>query len=119
MPVRVFVALVLAVAPALAADEVPRLDMKPGCRTAADSAATVKRDYDSCLKSEESARDKLKASWKKFPAEDRSRCTGMTKMGGPPSYVELLTCLEMARDARQIRKNAPAPLERPTRSLSR
>lgn len=116
MPARILVAVFFAAAPAFAADGVPQLDMKPGCRAAADSAASIKRDFDSCLKSEEGARDKLKAAWKEFPAEDRTRCTGMTKTGGPPSYVELLTCVEMARDARQIRQTAPPPLERPARS---
>ena len=26
-------------------------------------------------------------------------------MGGPPSYIEVLTCLELARDARKLPKD--------------
>lgn len=115
MLARLVFALLSASVVAAAADTVPELDIRPGCRAAAESASSIKRDFDACVKSEEAARDKLKAGWNDFPAADRTRCIGMTRMGGPPSYVEVLTCVEMARDARQIRQNAPAPLDRPTR----
>jgi hypothetical protein len=32
----------------------------------------------------------------------------MVNTGGPPSYVELLACLEIMRDVREIHKNEAA-----------
>lgn len=118
---RIRGALVLAglmlnsVSSAWALEAFPNLDMRPGCRAAVNAGVGLGRDMDSCLRSEEAARDKLKEGWKNFLAEDRRSCTGMTQMGGPPSYVEVLTCVEMARDVREIRKNQPDPLGPPKR----
>jgi hypothetical protein len=95
---------------AWALEKFPNLDMRPGCRAAVNAGVGLGRDMDSCLRSEEAARDKLKEGWKNFLPGDRRSCTGMTQMGGPPSYVEVLTCVEMARDVREIRKNQPDPL---------
>ena len=36
-----------------------------------------------------------------FPAEQQ-RCTRLTTLGGSPSYVEMLTCLEMAQAAKKL-----------------
>jgi hypothetical protein len=115
MLARVLVALLLGVTAAQAADGVPKLDMRPGCRAAVQAGAVVNRDLNTCLRSENAALDKLKEGWKNFVAEDRTRCINLTQMGGPPSYVEVLTCVEMARDARQIRASEPKPIERPSR----
>jgi hypothetical protein len=89
--------------PRFAAD-VPRLDVASACRAAADLG--VKHDADRCLKSENDARDQLKAQWADFPAADRSLCTQTATMGGTASYVELITCLELKRDVAK----APADL---------
>jgi len=32
----------------------------------------------------------------------RTRCVSLTGLGGSPSYVELLTCLEMAKAANDL-----------------
>jgi hypothetical protein len=39
----------------------------------------------------------------KYAAADKSECIGMVTTGGPASYVELLSCVEILRDARNIR----------------
>jgi hypothetical protein len=49
---------------------------------------------DTCLQKEEAARDQLGKSWASFPARDKTECTAAATIG-PPSYVDLLTCLEM------------------------
>ncbi len=90
-------ALLIFTAIALAAD-VPRLDVANACRAAAGADLGVKYDADRCLKSENDARDQLKAQWADFPAADRSLCTQTATMGGTASYVELITCLELKRD---------------------
>jgi hypothetical protein len=53
------------------------------------------------------AQDSLKQSWTKYPATDKTICTGMTTTGGPASYVELLSCLEILRDAKSIEATDP------------
>ena len=66
------------------------------------------RDSTACQQKEENARSNLKNDWSQYSAQDRSRCSGFVTTGGPPSYVELLTCLEMAKQAKELsRKKAP------------
>ena len=51
---------------------------------------------------EESARKQLEAEWTKFSAASRSSCAAMASGSGIQSYVELLECLEMERDAAKM-----------------
>jgi hypothetical protein len=83
-------------------DSVPTFDVGPSCRGGATSGASLRNDVDGCIREEHAARDKLRGAWNDFPAADRARCASMTTTGGPPSYIELITCLELARDARKI-----------------
>ena len=89
----------------IAVAQVPQFDPGPGCRAGADSGASVRKDVDSCIKSERAARDQLVRQCDAFAATDRARCASQTQAGGPPSYIEVLTCLEMARDARTLPKD--------------
>jgi hypothetical protein len=98
-------ALLIFSAVAFAAD-VPRLDVAGACRAAAGADIGIKYDAERCLKSENDARDQLRAQWTNFPATDRSLCTQTATMGGTASYVELITCLELKRDVAK----APADL---------
>ena len=41
-----------------------------------------------------------------FLADERRHCVAEATMGGESSYTDLLTCLEMARDVRQLRSEA-------------
>ena len=90
---------------ARAGDGVPRFDVTPGCRAGTQSGINARANMESCIESENAARDKLVKEWSQFVAADRVRCVDETNMGGPPSYVEVLTCLEMARDARALRRD--------------
>jgi hypothetical protein len=45
----------------------------------------------------------LSFDWSKYIPSDKSDCIGMVTTGGPASYVELLSCVEILRDARNIR----------------
>ncbi len=90
---------------AAAAQEPPRFDAMPGCRAGANSGVTPRPDLDACVRSEHEARDALARQWPEFAAADKSRCVEKTHMGGPPSYIEVLTCLELARDARKLPKD--------------
>jgi hypothetical protein len=81
---------------------VPSLEFAAGCRnTAAGNVATL----DSCMRDEERARQKLATEWDGFPHADRTECTALAKMGSVlQSNVELITCLEMAKQARALPK---------------
>lgn len=101
-----------------AVEGVPNLNVEPSCRAAADSAAmgTIGggnvRDLASCMRDENEARDQLAKEWSQFLPGERERCTSETKTGGSPSYVELLVCLEMIRDAKNP-SGAAAPTPAP------
>jgi hypothetical protein len=90
---------------AAAAQEPPRFDAAPGCRAGANTGVAPRSNIDACLRSEHDARDAIARQWGEFAAADKSRCVEKTHMGGPPSYIEVLTCLELARDARKLPKD--------------
>jgi hypothetical protein len=90
---------------AATAQEAPKFDARPGCQAGARSGLTATPDAEACLRTEMKARDDLNAQWKDFVAADKQRCVAKTHMGGPPSYVEVLTCLELARDVRKMPKD--------------
>jgi hypothetical protein len=86
---------------------VPAFDLKKSCKTTEDTALSLGRSVESCISSEEAARDQLENRWAEFPGTKRAECVGVSKIGGAPSYIEVLTCLEMAQDLERIR-SAPA-----------
>ena len=102
-PVRLFGPLVVAtllVHPSLA-DTVPRYDVTSTCRKAvALTGGPEGRSVDSCVAGEEAARKDLDKQWAKLPTGERTQCIGTVAVGGSPSYVELLNCMEMMRDSR-------------------
>jgi hypothetical protein len=97
-PTPLMFLLPLAIA---ASDAVPRFNIEPSCKGGLDSPGLNER-YSRCISEENGARQQLESSWSSWPAGDRSQCTDTAKMGAP-SYVELLTCLQMARDAAKLK----------------
>jgi len=81
----------------LAADNVPELKYEQSCRSATRAAAMPDRNEDSCLQDERAAKQKLSEEWKDFTPAQRSHCVQLSHSGGYPSYVELLTCMEMSK----------------------
>jgi hypothetical protein len=86
----------------LASDQMPKLDTGAGCRASAAAATVLNRNEGTCLKDEQDARAKLDQQWAQFTAADQTRCVSLSRLGGSPSYVELLTCLEMAAAAKKL-----------------
>jgi hypothetical protein len=82
-------------------DAVPRYNIEPTCKGGLGSPGLNER-YSSCIAEENAARQKLEASWASWPVGDRSVCSETARMGAA-SYVELLTCLEMAREAKKLK----------------
>jgi hypothetical protein len=100
--------LLLALPAAIArADSPPKLDVAPSCEAAARGAISAGRDKDACLNDEQTAESVLAQNWSKYNAADKTQCVGNVKTGGPASYVELLSCLEIMRDAKTIRAGEP------------
>jgi hypothetical protein len=84
--------LVIAVA-----DRVPNFDIARSCKLdiAATAGLSVDQSMKSCVRDEQKARQQLARQWSKFPVPRRASCTGQESIGGTPSYVSLLTCLQM------------------------
>src|SRR5215467_4770447 len=89
------------------ADSPPKLDVAPSCNAAARGAISAGRDKEACMSDERTAQDALAQNWSKYNAADKTQCIGNVKTGGPASYVELLSCLEIMRDAKAVREGEP------------
>ena len=85
------------------ADSVPVFDVKKSCQGRDVEAVFAGRTSNTCIRSEEAARDQLKKSWGEFSAKDKVGCVATAKIGGSPSYIELITCLEINRDLDKLR----------------
>ena len=99
----VAISLGLPIAIALA-DSPPKLNVNPSCDAAARGAVTAGRNKEACLADERTAEDALAKNWSKYNVADKTQCIGNVRTGGPPSYVELLSCLEIMRDSKAIRQ---------------
>lgn len=86
----------------VAADGVPTLKVETSCKAAGIEGMQTGRTTDSCLNDEKAAREDLVKSWSSFSGDDKTHCLSLVSTGGGPSYVELLSCLEMSRDAKKI-----------------
>ena len=85
-----------------AAQEVPTLDVGTLCRAQAKAAKAL---ADTCLADEKRAREDLVRQWTQFSPDSRERCSGIAKsIAGAQSYVELLTCLQIAKDVKSLPK---------------
>jgi hypothetical protein len=80
--------------------------MESGCRAAAKMGDSLSLDSSlrQCLADEKSARAELEKQWSQFSPALRQRCVDTTETGGNPSYVEVLVCLQMGRDAAQMER---------------
>ena len=90
---------------AAVADEVPKFDVRKSCR--ADVQAYPGGDTaDGCLADEQKAMDQLVSQWTQFGPESRTKCTEMVNdIAGTQSYVELLTCLQIAKAVKTLPKD--------------
>ena len=84
---------------------VPYLDIKGSCSDAQKFSSGVDKNIalKSCLQDEMSAKAELGKKWSTFKGKDKSNCVEQSRYPSP-SYVEVLTCLEMSSDAM---RNAP------------
>jgi hypothetical protein len=92
--------------PIIAADGFPEFKVD-SCRQAEESGS-ASRNAQACFQDEQKAKDTLKQNWTTYDSSQKSHCQRLLKAGGMPSYVELLTCVEM--------KSAPTT---PTRATTK
>jgi hypothetical protein len=78
------------------ASHVPTIDVNRSCRGAESAALPADRAsaYQRCVRDERTAREQLSTIWSRIPIGSRQLCTDVST-GFSPSYVELLSCLEM------------------------
>ena len=86
-------------------DTVPKLNYEPTCRAVVNVGESLDARFPRCMKEEENARKQLETEWSKFSVTSRSSCAAMASGSGIQSYVELLECLVMERDAAKMEEN--------------
>jgi hypothetical protein len=87
------------------ADEVPTFDIRKNCKVDVQ-AYQGGGNPAGCMTDEQNARTALVSQWTQFEPESRARCTKMVgDIAGTQSYVELLTCLQMAKDVKSLPKD--------------
>jgi hypothetical protein len=83
---------------------VPKLNVEQSCREAqAFGGGDNKLAYKGCMQDENDAFSQLQKNWSRYKPENRSNCLaqGISPM---PSYVEILTCIEMYDSAGLLNK---------------
>jgi|RhiMetdeSRZDD1v2_1073273.scaffolds.fasta_scaffold297235_3 hypothetical protein len=85
-------------------EQVPALNVAASCKAATAIAIADAQSYDACMKDETSAREQLAQTWQSFSLPERTNCIAEASIGGAASYVDLLVCLQMARDAAAAEK---------------
>jgi hypothetical protein len=91
-------AIVLSSQIALVSEVPPALDFAVGCRATDQSKPA---NLQNCFRDETAARTTLAETWLQYPLGDRANCSAVQTSGGTQSYVELMTCLQMAKDAKK------------------
>jgi hypothetical protein len=81
-------------------DAVPKLNVEVTCRGSVEADKAMGLDlpqsFDKCMSDENSAREQLGPIWSSYSPAVRAQCVGEATNVGEPSYVDLLTCLQMA-----------------------
>jgi hypothetical protein len=99
------IAILATFSPVAISDAVPKFDIVRECRF--EGGSTV--EFDRCSQDEAAALEQLKANWAQFTGVDKRTCLSAAMVGGLASYVEFLTCLEMAREANNTDRNPRDP----------
>jgi hypothetical protein len=81
------------------AQQVPRLDIEATCKAEQPLIAGDRNPYEGCMRDETNAERQLQGMWSSAAAGQRETCAQEAQIGGTPSYVDMLTCLQMAQGA--------------------
>ncbi|MBI5319030.1 hypothetical protein [Bradyrhizobium sp.] len=92
-------------------DRVPHLNVEATCKAtvAADKAMglALSQSYDDCMRDENNAQQQLPPVWLAASAAVQKQCEGEAVAGGSESYVDLLTCIQMAGYAQSLAPATP------------
>jgi len=87
----------------------PKIDTQKLCRNRAKSSEEMMGDksvasktFDTCMRSEQAARDALVAAWKDIPPTYKASCIKPEVYSA--SYAEWISCLELNIDVKSLRK---------------
>ena len=83
----------------------PNINLETRCRaserTVDEMMGAKGQSFDSCMSSEQGARDALKKAWADMPSAYKATCVRPTDYS--PSYVEWIACVELWIDLRKTR----------------
>jgi hypothetical protein len=99
------IAILATLSPIAVSDTVPKFDTVRECNFEGGPSVDVAR----CSRDEAAALRQLQQAWAQYASADRKACTAEATIAGFASYVELLTCLEMARDVESADNNTRGP----------
>jgi hypothetical protein len=102
MPISISMIVVSSQLVVTVADRVPTFDVARSCKldVAATAGLSVDQSIKSCMSDEKRARQQLSSQWSKFSGSSKAECIPQESIGGTPSYVSLLTCLQLGKWAR-------------------
>ena len=106
--------VLMATTAALSKDGVlPKIDLGDQCTKSqyvTESLTGTKNpgNFDSCIKNEQSARDKLIERWASISASDKVLCIHPTQWS--PSYFEWLSCIDTRDYVRTLREKNPTSM---------
>ena len=103
------IAILATLSPIAVSDTVPKFDTVRECRIEGGPSVDLAR----CSRDEAAALRQLREAWAQYAGADRKACTAETTTGDFASYVELLTCLEMSRDAKSTDDHNREPRANP------
>jgi hypothetical protein len=99
------IAILATLSPIVVSDTAPKFDIVRECRIEGGRSVDVAR----CSRDQAAALRQLQETWAQYAAADRKTCTTAATIGDFASYVELLSCLEMARDAKSVDNSSHGP----------
>jgi len=99
-------ALIGAVAAALLAVEaraqdIPEFNVERHCKSMAAMSGGSNFMLKACYDQEQATYDAAKAEWPTLDGKIKKHCIGMARMGGPPSYFMLHTCIQQEVSAKE------------------
>ena len=88
---------------------VPHFNIRAICAPEhrAGSNAVDRASYRGCLSDEAAARRTLIKRWPTFDVAERRTCAAESQIGGAPSYVAMLTCVQLGSEALPINPSGP------------
>ena len=113
------IVLLLAQLTTAAADTAPKIDSEKLCKARSDGVKMMKsaelESVADCVRGENDAKRQLGSVWDKTDSAIRNRCKAQAAALGTLSYLDLLTCIQMADDLKSPAPGAKTP-NNPSRS---